>query len=176
MHANLCSVAPGAIDKNGVPAAERGMGRVEALRIPDSSLRVIPHCKMGGFGLWDYGFVDPPDLETNNHHYRVSFGTNIMVQTASLCILHLVTSGRMTPERVWRLAMHQGFSVPHNGYDGFDGIDYGEIANSREQCPYPIPGMAVDDVAGLKSLGDIETVKKAIIDEEMFWIWMQPDR
>jgi len=162
----------GAIGKDGVPVSGDGMNRTEALRIPDSSLRVIPHCQMGD--SWDFGFVDPPGPETNDN-YLVSYGTNIMVQTASVYILSLATSGRMTLERVWRLAMHQGFSVSHNGY-GFKGIDYGEISDCREQCPYPVPGMAIEDVVELESLGDVELVKKAVIHEGKFWIWMRPDR
>jgi len=119
----------GAIGKDGVPVSGDGMNRTEALRIPDSSLRVIPHCQMGD--SWDFGFVDPPGPETNDN-YLVSYGTNIMVQTTSLRILSLATSGRMTPQRVWRLGMHQCFSV--NYCTGFNGIDYGEIDDYRHRA------------------------------------------
>src|ERR1700683_3164329 len=112
------SMTSGTIYKDGAPMWEGRMDRAEALCIPNSSLRVIPHCRRGEF--WDNGFISPPDYRINPNKYLVSFGTNIMVQTTSLQILSLATHGRMTPERVWRLAMYQGFSVPHNGYDGFD--------------------------------------------------------
>jgi hypothetical protein len=59
------------------------------LHVPDSSDHVLPH--------------------------PLSYGKNIMVQTASLHILVLATARRMTPERVWKLAMHQGFSRPYEG-------------------------------------------------------------
>lgn len=170
----LYSTTSGIIDRNGVPIREGRMDRTEALSIPNSTLRVISHCERGDF--WDTGFVSPPYSGANHNKYLVSYGTNIMVQTASLQILSIATCGRMTPERIWRLAMYQGFSVPHNGYDGFDGIDYGEITNVREQCPPTVPGMAGGDVVRLESLGNVNLMKKAIIDEGMFWIWMRPDR
>jgi hypothetical protein len=98
-----------------------------------------------------------------------------MVQTASLHILALATAGRMTPERVWRLAMHQGFSRPYEGY-GLDGIDYGEIDRARGQDQFLVPDLSLDEIIKLESLGDVELVKKAIIDDGKFWVWMRPDR
>ena len=138
------------------------------MRIPDSSLRVIPHCKRGNH--WDLGSADHP-LDK----FLVSYGTNIMVQTASLDILALATAGRMTPERVWRLAMHQGFSMPHDG-DGLDGINYGDIHHARGQDPLLVPNLSLDEIIKLASLGDVELVKEAIINDGKFWVWMRPDR
>jgi len=53
---------------------------------------------------------------------------------------------------------------------------FGEIADARDQFPEAIPGMTLEDVAELESLGDVELVKKTIIDKGMFWVWMRPDR
>ncbi|EGO20912.1 hypothetical protein SERLADRAFT_475298, partial [Serpula lacrymans var. lacrymans S7.9] len=87
----------GAINEDGRPffRIEDPVERQEdVLRIPDSSIRVIPHCSMGEF--WDF---------------------------TSLPILALATDGRVTPERLWRLAMHQGKSVSQRDY-GLPEIDY----------------------------------------------------
>jgi hypothetical protein len=52
---------------------------------------------------------------------------NIMVQSESLSILSLAIGGRMTPQRIWRIGMHKGWSAPHTSgfFTGFKGIDYG---------------------------------------------------
>jgi hypothetical protein len=97
-----------------------------------------------------------------------------MVQRASLHILVLATAGRMTPERVWRLAMHQGFSRSYEGY-GLNGIDYGEIDRARGQDQFLVPDLSLDEIIKLELLGDVELVKKAIIDDGKFWVWMRPD-
>jgi hypothetical protein len=39
-----------------------------------------------------------------------------------------------------------------------------------------VPGLSLDEIIKLESLGDVELVKKAIIDDGKFWIWMRPDR
>jgi hypothetical protein len=124
-----------------------GISKNEALRVPDYS----------------------------RHTNILSFGKNIMVQTASLHILALATARRMTPERVWRLAMHQGLSRPYEGF-GLDGIDYGEIDRARGQDQSLVPDLSLHEIIKLESLGDVELVKKAIIDDGKFWVWMRPDR
>ena len=146
--------------------------RDEALSIPDSSLRVISHCRMGEY--WDFGFLghqDHPEI------FLVSYGTNVMVQTASLHILSLATDGRMTPHRVWRLAIRQRYTMSNDSY-GLVGINYGEIQITWGYSEYPllVPGLSLDAIVKLESLGDVELVKRAIIDDGKFWVWMRPDR
>jgi hypothetical protein len=152
---------------------EEGVPRDVALRIPDSCLRVVPGCWAADG--WDWGYIEPPHSDKNGKSFLVSHGTNIMVQTASLQIVSLATNGRMTPQRIWRMAMHQGLSVPH-GYLGFEGIDYGEITDFREQWPPAIPGLSTKQLIGLETLEDIALARRAIIHEGKFWIWMLPDR
>ena len=71
--------------------------------------------------------------------------------------------------------MRQGLSVPHS-YIGFEDIDYGEITNFRNQWPSAVPGLSTEELIGLESLGSQELVRRAIIHEGQFWIWMLPDR
>jgi len=146
-----------------------GIPREEALGIPDSSLRVISHCQMGDD--WEFGFIDHPDHPEN---FLVSHSTNIMVQTASLHILSLATDGRMTPERFWNLAIRQRYSMSGDHY-GLDGINYGEIPDAWDEDPLLVPGLSLEAIVKLESLGDVELVKKAIIDDGKFWVWMRPD-
>jgi hypothetical protein len=47
----LIFMVSGAIDENGVPVTNNRMEKAEALRIPDSSLRVIQHCKWANLGI-----------------------------------------------------------------------------------------------------------------------------
>jgi hypothetical protein len=139
-----------------------------ALQIPDALLRVISHCWMGDG--WYYGLVAPPDPMA---HYLVAYGANIVVQSASLPILSRATRGRMTPQRLWRLAMWYGFSESRDR-DVFDGIDYGEVVVGIDRYMRPTPG--IDDLLGLETIGDLERIKMEIIHKGKFWIWMRPDR
>lgn len=160
------------VDEDGelIRTGDEGMAREDALRIPDSRVRVIPNCVLGD--EWNFGYVD-----RGHDSYMVSHGTNIMVESESLAILSLATNGRMTPERVWRMAMHQGFSVLHAlGYAGFDGIDYGEVSEWRCLLPQIMPGFPGEELVELESLGDVDLIRKAIIHKGRFWIWMRPDR
>jgi len=138
------------------------------MQIPDKYLRIIPHCWMGDD--WYYGFVAPPNPMAP---YLISYGTNIVVQSASLSILSLATGGRMTPQRLWRLAMWQGFYEGRD-HDVLDGIDYGEVMEGIGRYMRPMPG--IDDLVGFEELGDVETIKMTIIHKGKFWIWMRPDR
>lgn len=140
-----------------------------ALQVPDSSIRIIPRCRMGDG--WYYGRVTCPD---STREYLVSYGTNIMVQSTSLPILHRATGGRMTAQRLWRLAMWQGFSEGKRVHAMFDSIDYGEVMEGVGQNILITPG--IDDLTGLEELGDVELIKTAITHEGKFWIWMRPDR
>lgn len=166
----------GAIGENGKLTSHiDGLTRDIALKIPDSNLRVIPRCGMGSH--WYYGFIAPPDpsppSSTSTTSYLVSYGTNIVVQSASLPILSLATNGRMTPYRLWRLAMWQGFSEGKDR-DLLDGIDYGDVIDGIDQYMRPTPG--IDDLVGLEVLGDVQRIMKTIVQKGKFWIWMRPDR
>lgn len=156
----------GAIQKNGDPLYRMNarIRKAETLLLPASSLRVIHHCTMG-----DQHFISVPDPEDINYH--VSSPAIFMVQTASLTILSLATKGRVSPKRLWRLCMYQGFSEQYN-VKGLRDLDYHPgIHDPREQnYPPPIPGFSVQQVIALESLGDIELVKNAIIHKGQFWV------
>lgn len=166
-------IAIGVIEENSHPLFNDGVEKAYALSLPDSSIRVIPHCTMGEY--WDFGSISPPDPNPENIIYLVSFGTIIMVQAASLAILSLATAGRVSPKRLWRLLMHQGFSEGQNRY-GLSDLDYYPgISDPRDQFPSPIPGISVEEVIALELLGDIELIKDAIIHKGQFWVWMRPN-
>jgi hypothetical protein len=80
----------------------------------------------------------------------------------------------MTPQRLWRLAMWQGFSEGTRDFPVLDGIDYGEVMEGIGQNIRPTPG--IDDLIGLEKLGDVQSIKMAVIHKGKFWIWMRPDR
>jgi len=155
-----------------VPQQDPGGGipKAEALEIPDSAITVRRHCKAGGD--WDLGSVNGPE----NGDYLVSFGVLIMVQDFALPILHLATGGRVTPQRLWRLAMYQGHSDLSGPDYGLDNVDYGEISDEREQFPLPIPNMKCRKVKELEKLGDVQKIKDAIAQWGGYWMWMRADR
>ncbi|EIW79002.1 hypothetical protein CONPUDRAFT_155687 [Coniophora puteana RWD-64-598 SS2] len=148
-----------------------GIPKAEALEIPDSAITVLRHCKAGGD--WEFGSVDG----LGNSSYLVSFGVLIMVQDFALPILHLATRGRVTPQRLWRLAMHQGHSdLSGGGSSGLDDVDYGEINDEREQFPLPIPNMKCREVKELEKFGDVQKIKDGIAQRGGYWMWMRADR
>ena len=92
---------------------------------PETDIRVLPHCVMAG--LWDVGVVDPPPVLEADWDCSVARGTTLMVQTFALDILALATHGRMTPLRLWQLAMKQGLDDNWT-LGGFKRVKYGKIA------------------------------------------------
>lgn len=98
----------GAVDMDGKPiTTSEGIAPEDALKIPDSHLRVVPNCMQGKD--WNFGYVDCCDNDTS---YLVSHSTNVMVESESLAILSLATSGRMTPERLWTMAIRGLVCLP----------------------------------------------------------------
>lgn len=171
--ADVLSILLGAIKDDGYPVWYEGILKDEALLLSDSSLRVIPHCTMGS--TWEFGSISAPDPNPENIDYLVSFGTIVMAQTASLTILSLATGNRVSPKRLWRLAMHQGFSEGQNAYGLYDVDYYPGTCDPREQNPAAVPSFSPEDIIALESLGDTELIKNAIIHAGGFWMWMRPD-
>lgn len=124
---------------------------------------------------WSHGFIAAPEPNLERIHYLVSFSAIIMAQAASLNILSLATQGRVSPKRLWRLVMHQGFSEGHDAYGLYHVNYYPGTRDPREQNPVPVPAFSPEDVIALESLGDTESIKNAIIHEGGFWLWMRPD-
>ncbi|KAH7914546.1 hypothetical protein BJ138DRAFT_999860, partial [Hygrophoropsis aurantiaca] len=98
----------GAIHADGTPMFTNGFSRQDALSVRDDDIRIIPHC----------------------------FQPNHWLSKMPLPILRLATGNRMTPNRVWRLAIRQG---RHDR--GLSGIDYGEIMLRGVQYPLLFPGL-----------------------------------
>jgi len=98
-----------------------------------------------------------------------------MVQTYALDIMALATRGQMTPLRLWRLAMQQGFEDFLRPWY-FEDVDYGEITGAWQQPPEGFPGFTCTQLMELKKIGDVEVVKQQMVDEGLFWLWMAPDR
>ena len=139
----------------------------------DEDILVLPHCVMGF--LWRFGVrvLDAPPPMKSSH--LVSFGCQLMVQTYALDILALATCGRMTPLRLWRLAVQQGFgSLCHPCC--LKGVNYGAITGQSEQTPREFPGFTATELMELENIGDVEAVKERLVDEGFFWLWMAPDR
>ncbi|EIW78992.1 hypothetical protein CONPUDRAFT_138240 [Coniophora puteana RWD-64-598 SS2] len=154
-----------------------GIPKEIALGTPDFRISALRHCRAGG--SWEHGAVDGPFGLNGKADARgpflVSFGALLMVQTFALPILHLATHGRVTPARLWRLAVHQGHSDLSGDCSGLVDVDYGEISEQREQYPDPIPWMNAEAVISLEELGDVQAIKETIIHRGGFWMWMSPD-
>jgi hypothetical protein len=163
------------VDEDGYPLEGDLDSDVDPQEIPNSSLRIIPHCHMGERYLWDLGSVTRPDAGLQDGGICVIMGPHTMVHSASIPILHLATGGRMSLQRYWRLLMHKGFSEG-SCIGGVPGIDYGEISDGQDQTPYPTPGLCVTELRALEDLRHVESIKKAIIHQGKFWVWMRPDR
>ncbi|KAH7924779.1 hypothetical protein BV22DRAFT_1112632 [Leucogyrophana mollusca] len=162
----------GAIHADGEPFSDDpdGFGEDEVEAVADSDIRSISHCTMGE--TWDMGDVES---RYTGQSYRISYGCCMMVQSASLAIMPLATNGRLTPQRLWRLAMRQGLGFPTDSYGLYD-VDYGEVDKEREQFPACIPGLSDEYVIALEALGDLDAIQRTIIHDGKFWIWMTPDR
>lgn len=140
---------------------------------PDEDIRVLPHCITGD--MWDLGYVVAPPPNKQNWSYLVSYACNLMVQTHALDIMALATCGRMTPSRLWRLAMQQGFEGLGRPYC-LKGVNYGAITDQWKQFPDAFPGFTSTRLLELEKIGDVEVVKQRMVDEGYFWLWMAPDR
>lgn len=142
-----------------------------AVHISNSPFRIIPHCRMGEGDLWYCGGVSPPDpIPSDIYYYPVLSHLIFMTQSASLPILSLATGGAMTPYRLWMLIVHKRFSEDPE----LSSIDYGEVVR-QEDAP-PIPMLSKEDLVALEELGDVELIRRAIIHQGGFWVWMRPDR
>lgn len=130
----------GVIGENGHPPWIEAIPKAHALSLPDSSLRIIPRCRMGDY--WSHGFIAAPEPNLERIHYLVSFSAIIMAQAASLNILSLATQGRVSPKRLWRLVMHQGFSEGHDAYGLYHVNYYPGTRDPREQNPVPVPAFS----------------------------------
>ncbi|KAK4702073.1 hypothetical protein P7C70_g4154, partial [Phenoliferia sp. Uapishka_3] len=142
----------------------------EVLALDSSRIRRVPRCKAAEW--FDFGSVSSHD---DKQMFLVSYGTVVMFQSSAIEILRQATNGRLTPERVWRLTMRQRDTKEMNYV--LDGLDYGEISDAIEQFLSPVPGLEGGGILRLeKTEGGVEGIKRAIIHEGRWWVWMRPDR
>jgi len=150
-----------------------------SLLIPDAQIHIVP------FDLRDEYSLDDLWYESDNGIiYRESHGTDILVASAALAILSLATSGRMTHQRIWRMAMLEGRSIEEAYWKSFARVDYfGPILEPRREFPNTAPGFPDDTfdsedstfMKALEGLGDSDVIQHKIIWDGRFWTWMQPD-
>jgi len=168
-----------ATDENDETEGLEWVSAKESLLIPDSRIRALP------FEITEHDW-DRDLYQNHDIFYYVDHGSDILVASAAMKILSLATNGRMTPRRLWRMVIH---NPPHWG--SFQGIDYyGDIPDPRNcgELPIQTPGDAYYDgiwqyypenpckiVGGLEELGDSEVIRRKLIWEGKYWVWMNPD-
>jgi hypothetical protein len=157
--------SPGAIKENGEMMDHSNIDA--AVNISNFPFRIIPHCGMGEGDLGYLGCVSPHP-NPREIYYPVWY-LIIMTQSAALPILSLATGGAMTPYRLWTLIVHKRFSKdPELG-----GI-YGEVVG--QEHPPPIPMLSKENLVALEELGDVELIRRTVVHQGGFWVWMRPDR
>ena len=100
---------PGVVDGNStlIKDSAEGMLREDALEIPDSRLYVIKNTETRG--ECDHGWIYYYDESIGGPgHVYVIRDPNIIVESESLSILSRASCGRMTAQRLWRVAIHEG--------------------------------------------------------------------
>jgi hypothetical protein len=137
------------------------------------------------FPICDWDWDEECVKSSDGTIYQISQGRDILVTSTALAILSLATDGRMTPQRIWRMAMKQG-RFDSGYWRSFRKIDYyGEIYDGRDiHHPIATPGYyratwinPESEVAfKLEQSGDIKVILQKIIWEGKYWVWMSPDR
>lgn len=151
----------------------------------DADIRIIP-IEMGHRYEWDEGW---PTLvqSIDGTDCTISLDRDIIVASVALSTLFLATNGRVTPQRIWRMAMCQGRPFADLYCYGFNGIKYyyAGIIDGRDDIPMKTPGFWEciwisgrddSDLMELEELGDSEAIRQRIIWEGKYWVWMRPDR
>ena len=123
-------------------------------------------------GMFDLGFCDGPVGMGDGA--LVSFGCCFYVLTNMLPILKAATSDRVSPRRLWNLAMSKGHLNPHNDH-GLPGVDYGPISDYQEQFPWLLGTLTTEAIASLEELGTPDDIANVIRDKG-YWMWMRSDR
>lgn len=167
----------GSATKEGKLAEDMENNDTKEAMDPSHSKIIVQPCVVDDF-IWEYGSVRPlTDNANESHHasYTVSFGANIMVLNFALEILRTATDGRMTPERFWRLAMANG-----RGTDVIHDVDYEKEMETysvweEDTGPSVVPAMTIEEVVDIEKLGDVEIIKRTIVHQGHFWVWMRPD-
>jgi hypothetical protein len=135
--------------------------------------------------MFEFGAVEHRTLLDSNdraQNYLVSYGGQIMVLSWALPILYLATDFRMNAQRIWDLAIKFGHNVPQN-FLVFPGVDYGEVEKGIDQFLNPLVNWdrgTGETVSRLKRLEQkattLQQMKRALIHEGGFWVWMAADK
>ncbi|KAG8711350.1 hypothetical protein FRC08_015989 [Ceratobasidium sp. 394] len=145
-------------------------GVEQALALPEGRVCVVPGCSMGD--MFDYGFCDVP--EGGPDEALVSFGPCFFVLTVALPVLEAATDGRVSPRRLWNLAMMKGHLDAH-GYWCLPDVKYGLVEEYWDQSPWMLGELSAQEIQALEEKGSPEDIAE-VIRSKGHWIWMRPDR
>ncbi|KAG8736681.1 hypothetical protein FRC10_009044 [Ceratobasidium sp. 414] len=146
------------------------LGVEQALSLPEGRVRAVFGCSMGN--MFDLGFCAGPGGEADGA--LISFGSCFFVLTVALPILEAATGGRVSPQRLWNLAMMKGHLDAHNYYC-LPGVKYGPIDQYWDQFPWMWGDLSEQEIRALEEKGNPEDVAE-VVRSRGHWIWMRPDR
>ncbi|KAG8726970.1 hypothetical protein FRC12_022905 [Ceratobasidium sp. 428] len=105
---------------------------------------------------------------------NISEGTTFFVLTIMLPILDAATGGRVTPYRLWRLALSRG-RFQENLYCAIKGVDYGPVEHYWGCDPQLFGKLGYGGVPALEETGTPEDIAE-LLRAAGYWMWMRPDR
>ncbi|KAG9089904.1 hypothetical protein FRC06_001308, partial [Ceratobasidium sp. 370] len=156
--------------KNDWQATDRPQTLKEALALPEERIRITHGCTMGGG--FDFGFCRP--LGGGPRDIIIVYtGNTFFVLTVMIPILEAASGGRVTPHRLWRLALSR-CHFQGNRY-AIKGVDYGIVEKYWGLDPWPFGALSVDDILALENKATPEEIAE-ILRAGGFWMWMRPDR
>lgn len=140
----------------------------QLLREAEGHVRVLS----GWSATGDDDYARSP--QDNEHEVLVSSGCCFIVQTYMLSILQAATDGRVSPQRLWRLAMAKGHFFAHDFYV-LPEVDYGPIRKHLCQYPWYLGNVQFSELRTMGCIGTPEEVAEAL-RRRGYWMWMRPDR
>ncbi|KAG9119158.1 hypothetical protein FRC07_005975, partial [Ceratobasidium sp. 392] len=143
----------------------------EALAWPEDRVLVTHGCTVGG--NFNFGMLI---INTGGQWSGIVVyeGTTFFVITSMLPILDAATGGRVTPYRLWRLALSRG-RFRDNRYHAIKGVDYGPVEKCWWYDPPLFGELEKDDIIGLEDRDTPEDIAD-LLRAAGYWMWMRPDR
>ncbi|CAE6414486.1 unnamed protein product [Rhizoctonia solani] len=145
----------------------------DVLEEAEGLVREVSGCQMGD--MFTYGYCQGPT--GNDDGAIVSYGGYFYVQTNMLAILAGATQGRVSPQRLWRLAMIKGHYKNHS-HAVLPEVDYGPIYGCIEyshECPWLLGDVDHEELLGMVNIGTTEDIAE-VLRKRGYWMWMRPDR
>ncbi|KAG9124344.1 hypothetical protein FRC07_011981 [Ceratobasidium sp. 392] len=142
----------------------------EALALPEGCIRAVHGCSTGG--SFDMGWSDGPNGDSDGA--LISYGPCFFVLTIALPVLEAATGGRVSPRRLWKLAMRRGHFDAGTDYC-IPGVAYGAVAEHWDQFPWMFGDITLEEMEALEDKGAPEDIAE-IIRSRGYWMWMRPDR